>query len=222
MKRISVILADDHTLVRAGFAAILRELPGVEVVAEAADGHQALQLVKQHQPDVVLMDIGMPRLNGLEATARLTRDDPDVRVIILSMHTAEEYVLQALQAGARGYLIKDADPDELKLAVQSVAEGKTYLSPAISRHVIEAYLSRTQQDTSQVEVLSPARMLTPRQREVLQLITEGHTSQEIAGILSISLKTAEKHRYDIMDRLDIHDLAGLVRFAIRVGLVSPE
>ncbi|MFH1635420.1 MAG: response regulator transcription factor [Chloroflexota bacterium] len=215
---IKVLLADDHALVRAGFAAILRDIPGVEVLAEAADGRQALQLVKEHQPDIVLMDIGMPGLNGIEATACVARDYPAVAVIILSMHTAEEYVLQALHAGALGYLIKDADPDELKLAVQSVAAGEMYLSPAISRPVIEAYLSRTQQGS----VLNPFQVLTPRQRQVLQLIAEGHSSQDIAGILNISLKTVGKHRYDMMDRLDIHDLAGLVRYALRTGLVSPE
>jgi len=221
MKMITVLLADDHTLVRAGFAGILRDIPGVEVVAEAGDGRRALQLIREHQPDIVLMDIGMPGLNGLEATACVAKDYPDVCVIILSMHTAEEYVLQALHVGARGYLVKDADPDELKLAVQSVAEGKTYLSPAISRPVIEAYLNRTQQGSGQVDALSPFQVLTPRQRQVLQLIAEGHTSQDVARILNISSKTVEKHRYDIMDRLDIHDLARLVRYAVRVGLVNP-
>jgi DNA-binding NarL/FixJ family response regulator len=222
MKKITIIVAEDHALVRAGFAAILRELPAVQVVAEAADGRQAMELIRQHQPDIVLMDIGMPGMNGLEATACVTREYPMVHVIILSMHTAEEYVLRALESGAHGYLVKDANPDELKLAVQSVEEGKIYLSPAISRHVIEAYMERTQQAPGQVEALDPFRQLTSRQREVLQLIAEGHSSQEIAGILNISVKTAENHRFDIMTRLDIHDVTGLVRYAIRTGLSSLE
>ena len=222
MKKISVVLADDHALVRAGFAAILREIGNVDIVAEAADGRQVLECIQQYQPDIVLMDIGMPLLNGLEATTRVTRDYPEVNVIILSMHTAEEYVLQALNAGASGYLIKDADPDELKRAVLSVAEGKTYLSPAISRHVIEAYIHRTQQDADSLDISKPFQKLTPRQREILQLIAEGQTSHEIADLMSISLKTVENHRYEIMNRLDIHDISGLVRYAIRTGLSNLE
>jgi DNA-binding NarL/FixJ family response regulator len=211
-----ILLADDHVLVRAGFRALLADLPGVQVIAEASDGRQALTLAKEQQPDLVLMDIAMPGLNGLEATARIVQACPYVRVVILSMHTNEEYVIQALQAGATGYLLKDADAAELELAVRSVSRGGTYLSPQVSKQVIEDYLQRIGHDTS------PFERLTPRQREVLQLIAEGHTSRQIAQILGISLKTVESHRGALMDRLDIRDVAGLVRYAIRTGLVSPE
>jgi DNA-binding NarL/FixJ family response regulator len=220
VKKTSVLLAEDHALVRAGFRALLQDLPDVQVVAEAADGRRALQLIEQLRPDIVLMDISMPGLNGLEATARVVRDYPETRVIILSMHTAEEYVLQALQAGAAGYLIKDADPLEFPLAVRAVAQGKTYLSPAISRTVIQAYARRTQGDPAKAGESGPFQVLTPRQREVLQLIAEGRTSQEIAIILTISVKTVERHRYEIMNRLELHDLASLVRYAIQAGLVE--
>jgi DNA-binding NarL/FixJ family response regulator len=222
MMPISVLLAEDHALVRAGFRALLQDLPDVQVVAEAADGRRALQLIEQLRPDIVLMDISMPGLNGLEATARVVRDYPETRVIILSMHTAEEYVLQAFRAGAAGYLIKDADPLEFPLAVRAVARGKTYLSPAISRTAIQAYARRTQGNSAKAGESNPFQVLTPRQREVLQLVAEGRTSQEIAIILTISVKTVERHRYEIMNRLELHDLASLVRYAIQAGLVSSE
>lgn len=214
MSTIRVLLADDHALVRAGFRALLEGLPGIQVVGEAGNGREALNLIQQTRPDVVLMDIAMSGLNGLEATARATRDNPHVRVIILSMHANEEYVLQALRAGAAGYLIKDADLAELELAVRAVARGETYLSPAVSKHVIAEYLRRTAGEPS------PLSLLTPRQREILQLIAEGLTTKEIAHTLGISVKTVETHRAALMERLDIHDVPGLVRFAVRTGLVS--
>jgi DNA-binding NarL/FixJ family response regulator len=216
MTSIRILLADDHALVRAGFCALLAGVPGTQVVAEAGDGREALRLAQEHQPDIVLMDIGMPGLNGLEAAARIGDECPRTRVIILSMHANEEYVVQALQAGAAGYLLKDADAAELELAVRSVSQGETYLSPPVSRQVIADYLRRIGDDTH------PLAQLTPRQREVLQLIAEGQTSREIARTLRISVKTVESHRSALMERLDIRDLAGLVRYAIRVGLVSPE
>jgi DNA-binding NarL/FixJ family response regulator len=223
VKPIRVILADDHALVRAGFHALLTSLEGVEVVAEASDGRQALQLVEANRPDLVLMDISMPELNGLDAVEKITRDYPQVRVIILSMHANEEYVLHALQAGAAGYLLKDAGIAELELAVRSVARGETYLSPPVSRSVIDDYLRRL---GSTVEPggppPGPEAKLTPRQREVLQLIAEGRTTQEIAKRLNVGVKTVETHRAQLMERLDIHDVAGLVRYAIRIGLVTPD
>lgn len=221
MARISVLLADDHALVRAGFRAMLDDLPEVEVIAEAENGRQALEITQEQRPDVVLMDIAMPGLNGLDSTARISRDYPEVRVVILSMHISEEYVISALRAGASGYLLKDADPSELALAVRAVARGETYLSPGVSKHVIDDYLRRT--GGMEEHSLDPgsSHPLTPRQREVLQLIAEGHTSRDIARVLKISLKTVESHRQGIMNRLDIHDLAGLVRYAIRKGLVDP-
>jgi DNA-binding NarL/FixJ family response regulator len=216
MKPICVLLAEDHALVRAGFRALLENLHGIQVIAEAGDGREAMRLIETHRPDVVLMDITMPGLNGLEAAARVANEFPYVHVIILSMHANEEYVLQALRAGAAGYLLKDADPTELELAVTAVARGETYLSPPVSKHVIADYVRRVGDESSSLV------QLTPRQREVLQLIAEGHTTKEIARMLGISVKTVGTHRAQLMERLDIHDIAGLVRYAIRVGLVSPE
>jgi DNA-binding NarL/FixJ family response regulator len=214
MKPIRILLADDHALVRAGIRALVQNIQGVEVVAEAVDGREALAAVKKHQPDLVLMDISMAGLNGLEAASRVTKDFPGVRVIILSAHSNEEYVCQALRAGASGYLLKDAGTSELDLAIKAVARGETYLSPGVSKHVIADYLRRTGGESGALE------LLTPRQREILQLIAEGHTTKQIANTLHISVKTVETHRTQLMERLDIHDVAGLVRFAMRTGLVS--
>jgi DNA-binding NarL/FixJ family response regulator len=213
---IRLLLADDHALVRAGFRALAQNLADVEVVAEATDGREALALIEAHQPDVVLMDISMSGLNGLEATAQAAKDFPSVRIIILSAHTNEEYVSQALRAGAAGYLLKDAAITELELAIRAVARGETYLSPAISKPVISGYVRRVGGEAGALE------LLTPRQREILQLIARGKTTKEIAGLLHLSVKTVETHRLQLMDRLDIHDVAGLVRYAIRVGLVKPD
>lgn len=222
MKTIRVMLADDHTLVRGGLRALVEELPDIEVVAEADDGREALRLVAIHRPNIVLMDIAMTGMNGLEATSRITKEFPEVRVIILSMHTSEEYVLQALRAGAAGYLLKDAGVAELDLAINAIAQGETYLSPPVSKHVISDYVRRMggQISNGHQEQISPLERLTPRQREILQLIAEGHTTQDIAHILNISIKTVETHRMQLMERLDIHDVTGLVRFAVRVGLVT--
>ena len=216
MSAIRIVLADDHALVRAGVRSLLASIPGVEVVAEAGDGHEALALVEKWRPRLVLMDIAMPGLNGLEATARLAKSHPETAVIMLSMHAAEEYALQALRAGAAGYLLKDADLSELELAIGAVARGQTYLSPAMSKHLVSDYRRRM------AEQPDPLDRLTPRHREVLQLIAEGQTTKDIAARLKLSVKTVETHRVQLMDRLDIHDLAGLIRFAIRVGLVAPD
>jgi DNA-binding NarL/FixJ family response regulator len=217
MRPIRVLLADDHALVRAGLRRLLHDMEGVEVVAEAADGREALRLIEQVHPDVVLMDIVMPELNGLDATARVAARFPEVRVIILSMNASEEYVLQALKAGAVGYLLKDNSPAELEQAVRAVFDGGTYLTAAVSRHVIAGFLQRAGASAAG----TPAR-LTSRQREVLQLIAEGNTTKEIAKKLGIGVKTAETHRTQLMDALDIHDIAGLVRYAIRTGLIVPD
>jgi DNA-binding NarL/FixJ family response regulator len=216
MTAVRVMLVDDHKLVRAGLRALLESLEGVEVVAEAAHGREALSLMPGHHPDIVLMDIGMPEMNGLEATTRIVKEFPASRVIILSMHSSEEYVLKALRAGAAGYLIKDAGSAELEVAVRAVARGESYLSPAVSKLVVGEYMRRVSGEENPLDVL------TPRQREILQLLAEGHNTQDIAQILNISVKTVETHRAQIMDRLDIHDLAGLVRYAIRAGLIDPE
>ncbi|HEX9986125.1 MAG TPA: response regulator transcription factor [Thermoanaerobaculia bacterium] len=216
MKPIRILLADDHTLVRAGIRGLVESLHGVEVVGEAGDGYEALTLAETLRPDLVLLDIGMPGLNGLEAAPRLSKIDPSMRVIILSMHISEEYVLQSLRAGAAGYLLKGSAVAELELAIRAVARGETYLSPAVSKRVVDDYVSRTGGTPD------PLGALTPRQREILQLVAEGHTSKEIARRLNLSYRTVEAHRNQLMKRLDVRDLTGLVRFAVRVGLVARD
>jgi DNA-binding NarL/FixJ family response regulator len=215
MKRTRVLLAEDHHLVRAGIRSILEDMPGLEVVAEASDGPEALKLVALRAPDIVLLDIALPGMNGLDAAARIARDHPRVRVVILSMHANEEYVSQALRAGAVGYLLKDATVPELGLAIAAVQRGETYLSPAVSRRVIEGYVRQSQAD-------GPLEGLTPRQRDVLRLIAEGRSTRDIAKALGVGIKTVETHRAHLMERLDIRDVAGLVRYAIRTGLVKPD
>lgn len=214
---IRVLLVDDHALFRAGIRSLIENFEGIEIVAEASDGREAIKACKSHRVDVVLMDIAMPQLNGLEATDRLAASSDQTRVIILSMNSNEEYILQALRSGAAGYLLKNISPGELEHAIRVVASGETYLSPAISRHVIAAYVERVGGET-----IGLFDRLTPRQREVLQLIAEGNTSKEIARKLSLSTKTVEMHRSQLMTSLDIHDVAGLVRYAIRVGLITPD
>jgi DNA-binding NarL/FixJ family response regulator len=216
MDPIRVVIADDHTLIRAGIRALFRGMAGVEVVAEAGNGVEALAIVEAHRPDILLADITMPRLNGLELAGRVTRELAPTRVIILSMHASEEYARRALQVGAAGYLLKEAEVAELEIAVKAVARGETYLSPAVSTHLIAGYLGRTG------GVLSPAGELTPRQREILRLVAEGLMTKAIARRLGISIKTVEGHRTQLMDRLGIHDVAGLVRYAIRIGLLGPD
>ena len=214
---IRVLLADDHTLVRAGIRALLEKLPGVAVAGEASDGREVIDLIKAHQPDVVLMDISMPGLNGLQALARITRDFPPVRVVILSRHPNDEYVLQALKSGASGYLLKRAATAELAAALKSVANGEIYLSREIAGRFLKKFpLNQIARSTS------PLEQLTSRQREILQLLAEGQTTKAIASILKVSDKTVEYHRAKLMEGLKIFDVPGLVRFAMRTGLVSQE
>ena len=214
MSPLRVLLAEDHTLVRAGIRALLESLEGVEVVAEAADGREALRLAKAHAPDILLMDITMKEMNGLEAAARLAKERSATRVIILSMHADPIYVRQALQAGAVGYLLKGADVAELELALKAVTRGDTYLSPSVSKALVGSLLN------GKTPAANPLDELTPRQREILQLIAEGKTTKEIASRLNLSIKTVETHRAQLMERLDIHEVAGLVKFAIRTGLIQ--
>ena len=216
MKPTLVLMADDHSLIRIGVRTLVEQLGGMEVVGEASDGRMALEMIKKHYPDLVLMDIGMAGMNGLEATARVTKDFPGVKVIILSMHATEEYVWQALRAGACGYLLKDSGLSELELAINAVMKGEMYLTPTVNKKVIMDYLERL--DTDQ----TPIERLTRRQREILQLIAEGNTVKEIAWELNLSVKTIETHRSQLMDRLDIHDVAGLVRYAMRMGIIEPD
>jgi len=190
-------------------------MEGIVVVGEAGTGREALRQIRAHLPDVVLMDIMMPELNGLDATARIVAKFPSVRVLILSMNGAEEHVLQAVRAGAAGYLLKTVSPLELELAIKAVGRGETYLSSAVTTHVVDAFATRGSPQAGSLE------RLTPRQREVLQLIAEGNTNKEMARKLNLSVKTVEKHRTQLMETVDIHDVPGLVRYAIRVGLINP-
>ena len=217
VKPIRVILADDHTLVRAGIRALLEKLQGVEVAGEAGDGREVLNLVKMHQPDVVLMDVSMPGLNGLEAAARMAKEFPNLRIIILSMHNNEEYVLRALKAGVAGYLLKKAATIELETALQRVINGEIYLSQEISTRLLKKFPLEGIADRK-----SPFEQLTGRQREILQLIAEGQNTKKIAEILKVSPKTVEYHRMKLMTGLNVYDVPGLVRFALRVGLIPEE
>lgn len=216
MSAIRILLADDHTLIRAGVRALLENIEGMEVVAEASDGRVAMELAAQHTPDVLLTDIAMPGLNGLEAITRIKKLHDRLQIVILSMHTSEEYVREALSAGASGYVVKGADPSELELALRSVMRGEIYLSPAISKSIVSQFLKQSTPEADST------KDLTSRQREILQLIAEGKTTKDIAQLLDLSIKTVETHRTELMKRLDIHDVAGLVRYAIRRGLISPE
>ena len=214
MSQIRILLADDHTLVRQGLRSLLEGIGDFDVVAEATDGREALARAEACRPDVIVMDISMRGLNGLGATERLAREGQNARVLILSMHANEEYVLRALRAGAAGYLLKDAIPEELELAVRAVARGDLYLSPTISGAVVQRYLESAGQATA------PHDVLTARQREVLQLLAEGNNTKNIAHVMNVSTKTVEAHRAQLMGRLGIRDVPGLVRYAIRTGLVS--
>jgi DNA-binding NarL/FixJ family response regulator len=216
-KSIHVILADDHTLVRAGIRALLEKLPGVKVTGEAGDGREVLNQVKAQPPDVVLMDISMPGLNGLEAAERMARDFPDVRIIILSMHNNEEYVLRSIKAGASGYLLKKAATAELETALHRVVDGEIYLSQEIS---LQLHRQFPLQDIADRK--GPFEQLTGRQREILQLIAEGRNTKQIGETLKVSPKTIEYHRMKLMNCLNVHDIPGLVRFALRVGLIPEE
>ena len=211
-----LLLADDHTLFREGVRSLLSRIADVTVVAEAGDGRDALELIERHRPDVALLDITMPGMNGLEVAARTARSSPKTRVVILSMHANEAYVAQALRAGIAGYLLKDAAATELEAALRAVTRGETYLSPAISRQVVDGFLGKAHPEAD------PLAGLTARQREILQLIAEGKSTKEIAAALEVGVKTVETHRAKLMERLGIHDVAGLVRFAIRSGMISPD
>jgi DNA-binding NarL/FixJ family response regulator len=210
-----VLLADDHKLVRAGFRAMLKTLPNLEVIAEAENGREALELILKHRPDIALVDITMPGLTGLEVAARVSHEVPKVRVIILSMHTGDTYIGQAIRAGVAGYLLKNAEPMELELAIRSALAGDVYMSPGVSRRVIQEFARNTNFTTT-------LDLLSPRQREILQLLAEGSSNKDIARLLNLSVKTVETHRKELMDRLGLHDVASLVRYAIRMGIVEVD
>ena len=216
MSDLRMMIVEDHALVRAGMRALLQKIGGIDVVADVGDGWEAVKAVQTDDPDLVLMDIAMPGLNGLDATARIVRESPNTRVILLSMYANEEYLRQALQVGASGYLLKGADLAELELAIRTVGRGETYLTPAVAKYAVEAYRNKSGEPSS------PLARLSGRQREILQLIAEGCTTKDIAQRLNLSVKTVETHRAQLMERLEIHDVPGLVRLAIRVGLVHVD
>ena len=206
-----ILLADDHQILRQGLKGLL-EREGLQVVGEAADGQEAIKRARDLSPDVAVLDLTMPLLNGLDAAREIVRASPRTRPILLTMHTEDPYVMEALRAGIKGYVLKTQPSTDLVQAIQEVSRGRVYLSPGISRTVVEAYLAKTE---------LPPDPLSPREHEVLQLVAEGKTSKEIARLLGVSVKTAENHRTRIMARLGIHETAGLVRYAIRRGLVQP-
>ena len=206
-----ILLADDHRIFRQGVRALL-EREGFRVEGEVADGHAAIQMAAQLTPDVAVLDLAMPLLNGLDTAREIIRASPRTRTIVLTMHSEDPYVAKALHAGIRGYVLKSQAAEELVQAIREVARGSIYLSPGISQTVVEAYLAKRD---------VPPDPLTPREHQVLQLIAEGKTTKEVAALLGVSVKTAESHRMRIMMKLNIHEIAGLVRYAIREGLVRP-
>jgi DNA-binding NarL/FixJ family response regulator len=211
-----VVLAEDHTLVRIGMRLLLESIPGVTVVGEASDGFEALEQIERLRPDCVLMDLAMPGLSGLEAVRRSRERYSDIPILVVSMHADEAYVHQALVAGATGYLLKGSDKEELETAMRAIARGETYLTPAISKSVVAALTRKPGLSGAG----APLELLTSRQREVLSLVAGGQSTKQIAARLGLSEKTVEAHRGAIMERLEIRDLPGLVRFAIRAGLVA--
>jgi two-component system, NarL family, response regulator NreC len=216
MKPIRILLADDHTVVRDGLRALLEREPDMTIVAEAADGRESVQLAQEQSPDVVVMDLGMPNMNGIEATRRILAGNPHIAVVILSMHQDESYILGSLQAGAKGYLLKDSLRKELIDAIRAVAEGRSFFTRKVSRILKEDYMLQLQQrglgDTYD--------LLTDREREILQLIAEGRTNKEVANLLNIGVTTVETHRTHILQKLDLHSIPELILYAVRKGIIT--
>jgi DNA-binding NarL/FixJ family response regulator len=217
MNKIRVLLADDHTVVRQGLRVLLEAEPDISVVGEAETGRQAVQLARKLTPDVIVMDIAMPNLNGLEATRQITREVPAARLLVLSSYNDDEYVHQVTEAGASGYLLKQTAATDLIKAVREACKGNAFFSPAISRRLVERYREAVREG---VPVRKRPNLLTSREAEVLQLIAEGKANKQIAAELSISIKTVEKHRQQVMNKLNIHDVASLTRYAISKGIVE--
>jgi two-component system, NarL family, response regulator NreC len=216
MKPIRILLADDHTVVRKGLRLLLESQPGFQVIADAANGREAVAMAEAHRPDVVVMDVAMPTLNGIEAARQISARQPQTAVVFLSMHSDEGYVLKALKAGARAYLLKDSAEQDLINAVIAVSEGKAFFSPAISKMLVEDYMRQMQER----KLEDSYELLTTREREVLQLLAEGKNNKEVAGILNLSLYTVETHRSNIFQKLNLHSGAELILYAIRKGVIS--
>jgi len=216
MRKIRVLLADDHKLIRGGLRLLLEQQPDLTVAGEANDGREAVALAKSLKPDVVVMDIGMPNLNGIEAALQITQAHPEIAVVMLSMHSDESYVLRALRSGARGYLLKDSAEADLLRAVHAVAEGKSFFSPAVSKVLLDDYVRKLQRSGGE-DVYD---LLTPREREILQLVAEGRSNKEIANLLNLSVYTVETHRSNIMEKLNLRGVPELILFAVRKGIIS--
>jgi two-component system, NarL family, response regulator NreC len=216
MKPVRILLADDHTVVRKGLRLLLETHPGFQVIAEAANGREAVALAEEHRPDAVVMDVAMPILNGIEAARQISNKLPQTAVVFLSMHSDEGYVLKALKAGARAYLLKDSAEQDLINAVKAVSEGKAFFSPAISKMLVEDYVRQMQE----LKLEDSYELLTTRERELLQLLAEGKNNKEVANILNLSLRTVETHRSNIFQKLNLHSGAELILYAVRKGVIT--
>jgi len=216
MRKIRIVLADDHKLMRSGLRVLLEQQADLTVVGEASDGREAVALVASQRPDVLVMDIGMPSLNGIEAAAQITQSNPEAAIVMLSMHSDESYVLRALKAGAKGYLLKDSAEADLIRAVRAVAEGKSFFSPAVSKVLLDDYVRKLKRSGTE----DPYDLLTPREREVLQLVAEGKSNKEVAQLLNLSVYTVETHRSNIMEKLNLHGVPELILYAVRKGIIS--
>ena len=216
MKPIRILLADDHTVVRKGLRLLLESQPAFQVIADAANGREAVAMAEEHKPDVVVMDVAMPTLNGIEAARQISAKLPHTAVVFLSMHADESYVLKALKVGARAYLLKDSAEQDLINAVKAVSEGKGFFSPAISKMLVEDYMREMQEH----KLEDSYELLTTREREILQLLAEGRNNKDVAGILNLSLYTVETHRSNIFQKLNLHSGAELILYAIRKGVIA--
>jgi len=216
MRKIRILLADDHKLIRGGLRLLVEQQPDLTVVGEANDGRETVALAKSLKPDVVVMDIGMPNLNGIEAALQITQANPEISIVMLSMHSDESYVLRALKAGAKGYLLKDSAESDLIKAVHAVAEGKSFFSPAVSKVLLDDYVRKLKRSGAE----DAYDLLTPREREILQLVAEGKSNKDVANLLNLSVYTVETHRSNIMEKLNLRGIPELILFAVRRGIIS--
>jgi DNA-binding NarL/FixJ family response regulator len=216
MRKIRILLADDHKLMRSGLRVLLEQQSGLNVVGEASDGREAVALAASLRPDVMVMDIGMANLNGIEAASQITQSHPEISIVMLSMHADESYVLRALKAGAKGYLLKDSAESDLIRAVHAVADGKSFFSPAVSKVLLDDYVRKLKRSGTE----DPYDLLTPREREVLQLIAEGKSNKDVAHLLNLSVYTVETHRANIMEKLNLRGVPELILYAVRKGIIS--
>jgi len=216
MRKTRILLADDHQLMRSGLRLVIEQQPDLTIVGEAADGREAVALAKSVRPDVAVMDISMPNLNGIEAAHQIIQSQPDIAVIVLSMHTDESYVLRALKAGAKGYLLKDSAEADLIAAVRAVAHGKSFFSPAVSKVLLDDYMRKLKRSGAD----DAYDLLTPREREILQLVAEGKSNKEVANLLNLSVYTVETHRSNVMQKLNLKGIPELTLYAVRKGIIS--